>query len=120
MKKENNIYSIAKDRLAKYISELEDIYQFHLHEIQESENNAFLTDDEQAEIAVSIQYCRTWEAIMSLSPNDRNLFLLHQIMNRKPQKTLQIFNGIGGDLKNVSTLSSMITIIKRKIKERLL
>ena len=113
--KKNNNYEIAKGELAEYISDMEATYKYHKDMIKECEEDESLLD--VYELEEGKKFVKTWDIIKNvLSVDEKNLLLLHQIYI-KPQKTLEVFNGMGNSVKNKATIARKIWIIKEKIKK---
>lgn len=109
MKKNNTEYEIAKGELAEYIAEMESNYIAYKECLEHRESGYDYTFEEN--------FCKMWEKIQELSVADRNLLLIHNLYGRKCDKTLAVFNGVYGGLKqkNASTLSKKLYKIKKKI-----
>ena len=113
MEKKNKEYEVAKGILADYLKEMNEIYQEFYNELMNG-----MDMDEEFEEQKTIKFIRTWDIInKDLKPEERNLFCTYQACGNKSQKCLEVFNGKGGNVKNIGTLRTMIYNIKKKINK---
>lgn len=118
MMKKNENYEKGKQIVNETTNEFNEIYDYYKGFVEDYEDEVMPLDEKHTEeYEIGKKFCILMEVLNELSPNERNLILLHFKM-KIPAKTLEVFNGYGGDLKNKATLSSMITFIKKKIREK--
>lgn len=113
MEKKIKEYEVGKEILADYLKEMNEIYQDFFNELVNG-----MDMDEEFEEQKAIKFIRTWDIInKDLKPEERNLFCTFQACGNKSQKCLEVFNGKGGNVKNIGTLRTMIYNIKKKINK---
>lgn len=113
MEKKIKEYEVGKEILADYLKEMNEIYQEFYNELMNG-----MDMDEEFEEQKAIKFVRTWDIInKDLKPEERNLFCTYQACGNKSQKCLEVFNGKGGNVKNIGTLRTMIYNIKKKINK---
>lgn len=113
MEKKIKEYEVGKEILADYLKEMNEIYQDFFNELING-----MDIDEEFEEQKAIKFVRTWDIInKDLKPEERNLFCTFQACGNKSQKCLEVFNGKGGNVKNIGTLRTMIYNIKKKINK---
>lgn len=113
MEKKIKEYEVGKEILADYLKEMNEIYQDFFNELING-----MDMDEEFEEQKAIKFVRTWDIInKDLKPEERNLFCTFQACGNKSQKCLEVFNGKGGNVKNIGTLRTMIYNIKKKINK---
>lgn len=113
MEKKIKEYEVGKEILADYLKEMNEIYQDFFNELVNG-----MDMDEEFEEQKAIKFVRTWDIInKDLKPEERNLFCTFQACGNKSQKCLEVFNGKGGNVKNIGTLRTMIYNIKKKINK---
>lgn len=112
--KKNNQYEEGKQALEKYIAYMTSTYEYNKKMIEETKPD--IMEQSVYDVEEGKRFCKLWEVIQTLKTSDRNLILTHIINNKKPNKTLEVFNGIGGNYKNVGSLKAMISLIKKKIR----
>lgn len=113
MEKKIKEYEVGKEILADYLKEMNEIYQDLFNELING-----MDMDEEFEEQKAIKFVRTWDIInKDLKPEERNLFCTFQACGNKSQKCLEVFNGKGGNVKNIGTLRTMIYNIKKKINK---
>jgi hypothetical protein len=113
MEKKIKEYEVGKEILADYLKEMNEVYQEFYNELMNG-----MDMDEEFEEQKAIKFIRTWNIInKDLKPEERNLFCTFQACGNKSQKCLEVFNGKGGNVKNIGTLRTMIYNIKKKINK---
>lgn len=113
MEKKIKEYEVGKEILADYLKEMNEIYQDFFNELING-----MDMDEEFEEQKAIKFVRTWDIInKDLKPEERNLFCTFQACGNKSKKCLEVFNGKGGNVKNIGTLRTMIYNIKKKINK---
>jgi hypothetical protein len=113
MEKKIKEYEVGKEILADYLKEMNEVYQEFYNELMNG-----MDMDEEFEEQKAIKFIRTWNIInKDLKPEERNLFCTYQACGNKSQKCLEVFNGKGGNVKNIGTLRTMIYNIKKKINK---
>ena len=118
MMKKNENYEKGKKIVNDANDYFTQLYEYYSKFVEDYENEVMPhTEKYNEEYAIGKKFCLLMIVMNELSPNEKNLILLHNEI-KKPEKTLEVFNGIGGDYRNKATLSSMLTHVKKKIRAK--
>lgn len=112
-------YNEAKQILVKQCSLLDSTIKQLEQELYNFNNQIFpSTKYEYFNKSKTIQHIKVLKIIRDkLSPQDKNLICLYYALNKNIGKVLEVFNGLGNNVKCRRTLSVMIFNIKNKINE---
>lgn len=107
-------YEAGKGVVAKYIKSMDKKCEEVEQSLRENMDNDEFFDCDTAE-----QFIRTWYVIKyQLSAHERNLFCTYLACERDYKKTLEVFNGSNKNYKNVATLKQMMSLVRKKIREK--
>lgn len=107
-------YETGKGVVAKYIASMDKKCEEVEQLLRDNMDNDEFFDCDTAE-----QFIRTWYVIKNLlSANERNLFCTYLACERDYKKTLEVFNGSNKNYKNVATLKQMMSLVRKKIREK--
>lgn len=107
-------YETGKGVVAKYIKSMDKKCEEVEQSLRENMDNDEFFDCDTAE-----QFIRTWYVIKhQLSAHERNLFCTYLACERDYKKTLEVFNGSNKNYKNVATLKQMMSLVRKKIREK--
>lgn len=118
-KKINPKYKEGKKLLEKYIKEQKEHCKFLEETLAKYASTEFdLPDFACVDMREAIAYLRTWKLINELPPKHKNLLLTFCACEYDYKKTLEVFNDVGREYKNVATLRVLITNIRKILREK--